>query len=259
MVFNQIFEGADPNASAEEQARRKLYRLKVLDYVREEVNSLDAKLGASDRAKLDQYLTGVNDLETRINKPGPTCTPIAEPGDNYPLLEHIAIMHELMVLAMRCDATRVATFMLANAGSGRTYSFLNGVNGGHHQISHHQGDPGNIAQLTTIDVWEIEMLADLLTRMDAVQEGSGTLLQHSQVFWSSEIEDGNSHAHRNLPVILAGECHGAYTPGRHIIYEGNPSTNGPPIANLFISMMAAMGVNQTTFGETGTGPLDQLA
>jgi hypothetical protein len=258
VVFNQIFEGADPTATAEEQARRKLYRLSVLDYVRNEANALHPKLGVEDRAKLDEYLTGVFELEQRINKPGPTCDPIAEPGDNYGFEPHVDIMTDLMVLALRCDATRVISFMLGNAGSNRTYSFL-GVGSGHHQISHHQGDPTNIANLTTVDVWEVQQLATLLERMDAVVEGTGTLLQHSQVFFSSEIEDGDAHRHRNLPVILAGGCHGAHTTGRHIVYESNTQVDGPPIANLFISMMHAMGLTDTTFGETGTGPLGQLA
>ena len=98
----------------------------------------------------------------------------------------------------------------------------------------------------------------ILRRMNEVPEGTGTLLQHSQVFFSSEIEDGDAHRHRNLPVILAGECHGAYNTGRHIDYEPNKSVNGPPIANLFLSMMAAMGVNRASFGDNSTGLLGQL-
>ena len=174
------------------------------------------------------------------------------------LVEKVRIMNDLMVLALQCDATRVITFMLGNAGSNRSYPFL-GVSGGHHEYSHHQNDPANYAALQTIDTWEVEQLSYLLQRMSEVPEGTGTLLEHSQVFFSSEIEDGNAHRHRNLPIILAGSCHGAYATGRHIDYEPNKSVNGPPIANLFLSMMAAMGVNQSSFGDNSTGPLGQLA
>ena len=153
---------------------------------------------------------------------------------------------------------RVISFMLANAGSGRVHDFLPGVTEGHHSLSHHQGNAGNHAQLTTIANWEVQMFMSLLTKMEAVTEGTGTLLDHSQVFFSSEIEDGNAHRHRNLPIILAGGCHNAYSTGRHIVYHTGTQTDGPPIANLFISMMAAMGVSVSEFGETGTGPLDQL-
>jgi len=258
VVFNQIFEGTDPNASIEEQQRRTLYRTSVLDYVREQTQALESKLGYSDQAKLDQFTTGIFELEQRIGKAGPVCGAVAEPSDTGDIVEKTRIMSDLMVLALQCDATRVITFMLGNAGSNRSYPFI-GASGGHHGYSHHQGDPANHAALQAIDTWEVEQLSYLLQRMNEVPEGTGTLLQHSQVFFSSEIEDGDAHRHRNLPIILAGDCHGAYSTGRHIDYEPNKSTNGPPIANLFLSMMAAMGVNQSSFGDNSTGPLGQLA
>jgi hypothetical protein len=258
VVFNQIFEGTDPNASIEEQQRRTLYRTSVLDYVREQTQALERKLGYADQAKLDQYTTGIFEIEERLGKAGPVCGAIGEPSDTSDILEKTRIMSDLMVLALQCDATRIITFMLGNAGSNRSYPFI-GASGGHHGYSHHQGDPANHVALQSIDTWEVEQLSYLLQLMNGVPEGTGTLLQHSQVFFSSEIEDGDAHRHRNLPVILAGGCHGAYSTGRHIDYEPNKSTNGPPIANLFLSMMAAMGVNQSSFGDNSTGPLGQLA
>lgn len=257
VVFNQIFEGTDPNATIEEQARRKLYRTSVLDYVREQSQALESKLGYTDRTKLDQYATGIFELEQRLSKPSLVCGATGEPSDTNDIVEKVQIMNDLMVLALQCDATRVITFMLGNAGSNRSYPFL-GASGGHHNYSHHQNDPANHAALQSIDTWEVEQLSYLLQRMNEVPEGTGTLLQHSQVFFSCEIEDGDAHRHRNLPIILAGGCHGAYSTGRHIDYEPNKSTNGPPIANLFLSMMAAMGVNQSSFGDNSTGPLGQL-
>ena len=257
VVFNQIFEGTDPNASIEEQERRKLYRTSVLDYVNEQAKAIETKLGYADRAKLDQYTTGIFDLEQRLAKAGLVCGATEEPSDTNDIVEKVRIMNDLMVLALQCDATRVITFMLGNAGSNRSYPFL-GASDGHHNYSHHQGNPANHAALQAIDTWEVEQLSYLLQRMNEVPEGTGTLLQHSQVFFSCEIEDGDAHRHRNLPIILAGECHGAYNTGRHIDYEPNKSANGPPIANLFLTMMAAMGVNQSSFGDNSTGPLGQL-
>jgi len=256
VVFNQIFEGVDPNASIEEQERRKLYKTSVLDYVHEQTQALEQKLGSFDRAKLDQYTTGIFELEQRLDKAGLVCGATEEPSNTSDIVEKVRIMNDLMVLALQCDATRVITFMLGNAGSNRSYPFL-GASGGHHNYSHHQGDPVNHAAIQAIDTWEVEQLSYLLQRMNEVPEGTGTLLQHSQVFFSSEIEDGDAHRHRNLPVILAGECHGAFNTGRHIDYEPNKSTNGPSIANLFLNMMAAMGVNQGSFANS-TGTLGQL-
>lgn len=258
VVFNQIFDGADAGATEEEKARRKMYRLSVLDYVREEATALQKKLGYVDRAKLDEYLTGVQELEARLNKPAPSCAIPGEPEENPALEDHVRIMSDLMILAMQCDSTRVLSFMLGNAGSNRSYGFL-GVTGAHHELSHHGGDPAKHASLQTIDTWEISMLAYLLERMDAVVEGTGTLLQHSQVFFSSEIEDGNAHRHRNLPVLLAGGCHDFYGLDRHVHYHPSGQGDGPPIANLYIQMAAAMGVDVATFGENSTGPLDQLS
>jgi len=104
----------------------------------------------------------------------------------------------------------------------------------------------------------VQKFAELLEKMDAVTEGTGTLLDHSQVFFSSEIEDGDAHRHHNLPVILAGGCHGAYTTGRHVAYA--PATkDGEPMANLFIKMIQSAGATDvTTFGDDGTGPIDGL-
>ncbi len=257
VVFNQIFEGTDPNASVEEQARRRLYRTSVLDYVHEQTQALESRLGSADRAKLDQFNTGIFELEQRLAKVGPVCGATEEPSDTNDIIEKVRIMNDLMVLALQCDTTRVITFMMGNAGSNRSYPFL-GASGGHHEYSHHQGNASNHTALQSIDTWEVEQLAYLLQRMDEVTEGSGTLLQHSQVFFSSEIEDGDAHRHRNLPIILAGSCHDAYNTGRHIDYEPNKSQNGPPIANLFLSMMAAMGVNRSSFGDNSTGLLGQL-
>ena len=257
VVFNQIFEGSDPTATLEEQERRKLYKTSVLDYVREQTEALEQRLGVVDRAKLDEFNTGIFELEQRLGKAGLVCGATEEPSDTNDVQQKARIMSDLMVLALQCDASRIITFMLGNAGSNRSYPFL-GASGGHHNYSHHQGDPSNHAALQAIDTWEVEQLAYLLQRMSEVPEGSGTLLQHSQVFFSSEIEDGDAHRHRNLPVVLAGSCHGAYDTGRHVDYEPNKSVNGPPIANLFLSMMAAMGVDRSSFGDNSTGLLGQL-
>ena len=111
----------------------------------------------------------------------------------------------------------------------------------------------NFAKLEIIDRWEVEQFAYLVKRLSEIEEGDGTLLDNTLLFFSSEVADGNKHEHRNLPILLAGRGGGAVTAGRHVQYEGEP-----PIANLFISMAAAMGVSLDTFGDEGVGPIDQL-
>jgi hypothetical protein len=253
VVWDLLFSGFDPDASAAERAKEKLYRTSILDTVKGQATTLNGKLGTSDRAKLDEYLTGIRELEEKIQAidTAPACSASDRPPGGLPLPEHVQAMLDLTVLAMQCDASRVVSFMLGNAGSNRSYPFLE-VPEGHHELSHHQDNPTNFEKLTIIDTWEVEQLAYLLGRMKATPDGEGqTLLDNSLVFFSSEIEDGNSHAHVNLPVIVAGSAGGAINPGRHVVYDDQP-----PMANLFTTMLNALGVEQETFGDDGTGPLD---
>jgi hypothetical protein len=254
VVYDQLFGGFDPEASAAEQAKRNKYRTSVLDYVTAEAKSLSLRLGTTDRAKLDEYLTGVYELGKKIEKlgTGPVCTAIPQPGSSLPFGEHVTLMSDLMVLAMQCDATRVISFMLSNAGSGRSYEFI-GVSGAHHEISHHQDIPENFDKLTVIDTWEVEQLAYLLGKMDAIDEGGSTLLDNSIVFFSSEIEDGNSHSHYNMPILVAGKGGGALASGRHVVFGDDR-----PVADLFVSILNALDIPDTKFGADSTGPLTEL-
>jgi hypothetical protein len=254
-AFDLLFAGFDPDASAEEQETRRRRKLSVLDSVLADVHALEPKLGASDREKLDEYFTGIRAIETRLQEPfAPLCEIGERPGSDPSFPDKARIMADLIVLAFQCDLTRIASFMLGNAGSGQSFSFI-GVGEAHHQISHHQGVQENYDKLQTIGTWELGELAYLLEKMQAVDEGDGTtMLDNSMVFFSSEISDGNAHNHNNMPIVLAGSAGGALSSGRHVIYDGQP-----PVANLFISMLRAMGVDIDAFGDDSTGPLDGLS
>jgi hypothetical protein len=257
VVWDILFGGFDPKATAEEQARQKMYRTSVLDYALGEVNSLSGKLGTTDKRKLDEYMTGVSELEKKIQKTGtgPVCTAIDRPPGDLPYPEHVKLMLDLITLAVQCDSTRVVTFMLGNAGSNRSYPFLyaNGVpiSQGHHEISHHQELQENYDKLTEIGRWEVEQFAYLLGKLDAIDEGNGiTALDTSAVFFSSEIEDGNAHRHTNLPVLVGGSLGGTFKTGQHVIVPDQT-----PMANLFVSMLQGIGAPIDKFGDNSTGPL----
>ncbi len=254
VIFDLLFSGFDPEATAEELEKRRAQRLSVLDYALTDIETLEQKLGATDRMKLDQYLTGLRDLEMRIEAEDntPQCMLPDFNGAYQDFEAHVDLMTDLMVLAFECDMTRIVTFMLENAGSYRTYDFLN-VPGAHHEISHHQNMPENFGYLEIINRWEMEQFAKLVTRLKQIPEGDGTMLDNSLIFLSSEISDGNAHNHDNLPVILAGSACGKITPGRHVVYEGDP-----PIANLFLSMLDMFGTPQASFGDDSTGLLPDL-
>lgn len=255
LVVDRLFAGVDPTATREQAARRRLYRKSVLDYVREDATRLQGRLGSTDRTKMEQYLTGIRELELRIEalENAPVCEAPGPYGDIPDAVAKSAIMNDLMVLSMQCDATRIISYMLSNAGSGRSYNFL-GVSEGHHQISHHESLQANYDKLKLIERWEVEQFADLVRKMNAVQELDGsTLLDNSLVFMSSEISDGNRHNHTDLPVLVAGSGGGVLRQDRHIVYGQER-----PIADLFITMLRAMGVSINQFGDNGTGVLPEL-
>ena len=251
VLFDRLFAGMDPTLTTAELGRRRRLRTSVLDYAAEDAKRLQALVGASDRAKLEEYLTSVREVETLIEASSvvPKCEVPGQPGEDLPFPALVEAMHELMVLAFQCDLTRVASFMFGDAGSNRGFEHL-GISGAHHQISHHQGDPENLAKLQAIDTWEVEQLSNLLQRMQGVTEGEASLLDNSLVYWSSEIEDGDAHRHTNLPILLAGRAGGLVDAGRHIVYGAEE-----PVADLYITLLSTVGVGVDSFGDDGTGPL----
>lgn len=255
-AFNRLFGGFDQGGTREEQARRLAYRTSVLDRVREDATRLHARLGQTDRRKLDEYLSSVREVEQRVARSGSLpagCTVPAAPGADLDQTRRAEVMCDLMAIALQCDLTRVITFMVDNGGGNESYGFL-GANGSHHDISHHQNDPEKIRQLVAIGTWEVAQFAYLLRRLRAVQNPDGsTLLDHSAALFSSELSDSNLHTHDNLPVLLAGRCGGQLTPNRHVAY---PTER--PMADLYLAMIRAVGATADRFGDDGTGVLDNL-
>lgn len=247
LVFDRLFGGLDPSLSAEAVARRRRLRQSVLDAVKEDTATLKPKLGATDQRKLDEYFTGVRELERRLtaNQPATVCTPSMRPPAVGDLRDRTRVMMELMVWAFRCDLTRSITFMLQNAGSGYVFNFL-GLNDGHHSYSHHGNSAANNDAIEKINVWELEQFAWLIRQLKAAQEANGTtVLSNSLVFFSSEIEDGDSHSHFNMPVLVAGNAGGRVQTGRLLTTTGQPS-----VANLYLSMTHALDTPQTSFGDS---------
>jgi hypothetical protein len=256
-AFDYIFSGIDPQATAAAIARRKAFRQSMLDFVREDATNLQKKLGARDKAKLDEYLTGLRDLEIRVNQDtnGPICAPPAIDGGGTSFSAKAKLMADIMATAIECDLTRVMTFMLDNAGSGRNYQAEAGVmvSGNHHEISHHQSLQENYDKLTLIDTWEVAQLAYLVGQLKSRTDVDGnSLLHNTTIFFSSEISDGNRHNHDDMPILVVGQGGGQLKTGRHIRY------NSVSVANLFVSIANNMGVQTNSFGMDSTGPLTML-
>lgn len=255
-VFNRLFGTTADGLPPELVARKRHYRESVLDYVLDDARRLHGKLGPTDQRKLDEYMTGIRELERQIDLAEQlACDPGLEPGrvDNF--AGTITQMIDLAVTAIRCDLTPVISFMLGNGGSNRPFPWL-GIAEGHHQLSHHQGNPDNHAKLEAINIWEMQQMAHLCARLAEIEEPGGTALDSTVIFFSSEIEDGNSHSHFDMPILLAGGAGGRLQGNRHIRYPGG-NNNGPSVANLFITLARLCGVDDLeAFGDDSTGPLD---
>ena len=257
LVFERLFADRARGGRAEPAfARREKRDRSLLDFVAEDARQLRGRLGSGDRGKLDEYLTGVREIERRIDRARPSvevgpstlARPVGIPADYR---EHLRLMADLLVLAFRADLTRVATFVFANDGSNRAYASI-GVPEGHHDLSHHGQDPGKLAGIRAINRFHVEQFAYLLARLKEAKEGEGNLLDHSMIVYGSGIADGNAHSHDDLPILLAGRGNGTLEPGRFIA-----SPRETPLANLHLSLLDRMGVRAESFGDS-TGRLAAL-
>jgi len=254
LVFERLFGERIDGFTVEEVLRRNQLRVSVLDHVMESTASLQGQLGVSDGRKLDEYLTGVRELERRVQNFGEgLCAAGEAPVSSSDFPTNVRLMTDLTVKALECDQTRIITFMMGNGGSNRVFEHL-GISDGHHYLSHHGGDPSYLEQLYQIGTWEVAEFAYLIEQLSNVETaGGGRLIDHTLAMLSSEIEDGDTHWHRNMPVLLAGSGGGVARPGRHIVYDDTP-----PIANLFLSMLSSVGVSPGTHGADGSALLDGL-
>jgi hypothetical protein len=254
-AFNRLF--SDQSNDPATRARNEL-RASVLDAVQEDARDLSRRLGGSDRQKLDQYLSGVRDVERRITgaeKLSPVKLPEGAPrpaGVPADLTEHIRLMCDLMVLAFQTDVTRIATFMIGREGSEQKYRMA-GVNEGHHTISHHQNKQENIDKIKAINVYHMQQLAYLTGKLKAVKEGDGTLLDGCMIAYGSAIADPNRHAHDDLPVLLVGRGGGTIKSGRFLRYPRET-----PLNNLWLAMLERFGMTAEKLGDS-TGTLEGLS
>lgn len=257
LVFERLFGEGGPGERGANLRRRRQQQKSILDYVLEDARGMQRKLDNRDREKLDQYLTGVREIETRIEKveslgdsndPG-VPTPAGIPDDYE---EYIAQMYELMLLAFQTDSTRVASLLLAHDGSNRSFDHI-GISEGHHDLTHHQNDQARIQKVAEIDLWYVRQFAKFLEKMRAAEDVDGnSLLHNSMIVYGSGNADGNRHTHTNLPLVLAGGGGGTLTPGRYVDHGSHPA------CNMFLSLADRLGLEHLErFGDS-TGRLTNL-
>ena len=257
LVFERLFGSTDDREAAKGRAKRDEYRKSILDLVTDDANKLKQQLGQTDRRKVDEYFSSVREIEQRIERAKTDTSSQKIPDLTLPrgvpkeLDEHIGLMFELMTLAFQTDTVRVATFMMANEGSNRSYPMV-GVNDGHHHLSHHQNKQDWIDQIKKIDKYLVGHFAKFLEKLNGISEGNGTLLDNSMIVYGSAIADGNRHSHHDLPILLAGKGGGTIASGRHLVYPKET-----PLNNLFLSMLDRMDAGVDSLGDS-TGRLKDL-
>ncbi len=266
LAFDRLFRTAGGTSKAANPQDKS-----VLDLVMNDAKRLQAQLGEADRRKLDEYFEAVRSVEKRIAFDGvrrqhevmadPLARqeieklgsriksyyndPIAIKQRGIDHTEQVRLMLDIIVLGFWTDSTRVATFMFGNEVSGRNFSFLEGVSGGHHQISHHEGDKGKLAEYQRINLWHIQQYAYLLARLKSIKEGERNLLDNSLVLFGSGMRDGNAHSPYNLPLVIGGSAGNRFATGRHLVYQKNT-----PLCGLYHAMLGAFDIPIVRFGDS---------
>ncbi|MSR58633.1 MAG: DUF1552 domain-containing protein [Planctomycetaceae bacterium] len=250
LVFERLFGAGAPGERRENLKSRRAQQRSILDFVLDDARSLEKQLGSRDKLKLDEYLAGVREIETRIERaerfgetPDPAqATPTGVPASYE---EHVQLMFGMMHLAFQTDSTRVATLLLAHDGSNRAFPDIK-VPEGHHNLSHHQDKQEVMDKISDIDRWYVGQLAAFLKKLDETKDVDGrSLLDNSMIVYGGGNADGNRHTHSNLPVILAGGGGASLNPGRF------SKLGSQPMSNLFLSMADRMGVPELPrFGDS---------
>lgn len=256
----------------EQRARLRNADKSVLDYVMGQATNLNKKVGTSDRAKLDQYFTSVRATEQQLGAldPPASCRMQPDPGTGGDYVKRFNAMMELQLFALKCDLTRVITFMFGNAFGPGPMPWI-GIADDYHALTHRTAAAGVRPQILKCIDWEVRQVAAFITKLKTTVEGPRTLLYNTTFMTSSDVGEGGIHNHHNMPVILAGSGTGTLKPGRHIAYAPeNPNArtlaltreapkrdmaiamgNTNRFSNLHLTLLKNTGVTVDKFGDSG--------
>ena len=251
LAFDSLFEN-----------RGSLRNMSILDRVKDRAEALTRQISASDKSKLDEYLTSVREVEKRVDgmrkvkeaaddqaklANRPTAS-MPRPADGVPedLREHARLMCDLIAIAFQTDRTRVASLILARDLSAQIYPFID-VKDGHHAASH----DNNSAAYERIAHFHLSQLAYLAAKLDSMPEGNGTVLDNSCLMWLSNLWIGRKHDNTRLPLVLAGGLGGTLQTGRTLNYL-DAGTENRKMCSLYLSLMDRMGLKLDRFGDSNT-------
>ena len=266
-VFDRLFSAGIPGETPEAKALRENDSKSILDFVLNDANRIQKRLDATDKQKLDEYLTSVLEIELRLTRAANEAPPplpegavrpataydstqekkvgISTSSTEYPT--HAKLMIDMMVLAFQADLTRIITFPFADEGSNQSYPWGD-ADAPHHGTSHHNNDPKKMDILSKINAYHLSLFAYMLGKLDGIKEGNGSILDNSLIGYGSGNSDGNRHNHDNLPFILLGKGGNTISTGRHL------DAKDTPINNVWLSMLDHAGASDDKLGDS-TGKL----
>ena len=259
-LFRRMFVQGDEN-EVKGQLNRLDERGSILDTLTDDTKKLSQSLGANDRARLDQYLTSVREVEERLRTareweltPKPVTTH-PEPRDIHDkklIFDKLELMLDMTQLAFESDSTRIITLMVdAFATPAFTIHEGEDTTEGYHGLSHHGQAPDKVRQLADADRQQMVILKKLIQSLASKKEGGARLLDRTMVLFGSNMGDANKHDNTNLPVILAG---GDLKHGQHHAFRQD---NNAPLCNLFVSLLQQMGVEVDQFASS-TGTINEM-
>jgi hypothetical protein len=247
IVFERLF--GDGGTPAQRQAELETNK-SILDWVLADMSSLQSTLGTGDRNRVSEYLDTVREVERRIQQAEQSAatSPLSDltrPTSVPEVWEdHVKLMFDLQVLALRADLTRVITFQMAREASTRAYPQI-GVPEPHHPTSHHTDNPEKLAKLAKINQYHVSLFAYMVDQLAKTEDGDGTLLDHTTYLLGSGLGNPNVHDHRNLPIVIASGAGSSIAGGRHIKYD-----EMTPMANLHLTLLDDVGVHLDDFADS---------
>jgi hypothetical protein len=252
-LFRRMFVQGEP-ADINRQLRRLEERASILDTLLDDARHLEQRLGHDDRARLDQYLTSVREVEHRLHsarewelRPKPV-TDQALPADILDqklFFEKFDLMLSMAQLALESDSTRIVTLMV-DAFATPVFQLHEGqqTTDGYHNLSHHGQAAEKVAQLEDADRQQMTLLKKLFQNLADKQDGERRLLDNTMVLFGSNMGDANTHDNTNLPILLAG---GGFRHGQHLAFHRD---HNKPLCNLFVSLLQRLGIETDEFGSS---------
>lgn len=253
VAFERMFgDGSTP----EQRRLRRQDNASILDAIVEKIDDLKLGLGATDRARLSDYLEDVREIERRIQRVEATNAsavtrdlPTAPIGVPDRWTEHVKLMFDLQVLAFMADVTRVSAFKMGRDVSSRVFTEA-GIETPFHSLSHHGNRPEQLAQFAKLNAFHVEQVEYFIRRLRETPDGDGNLLDHSVVLYGSPMGDGSVHNHLRVPLFFAGHGNGQLKGNQHLLCP-----DGTPMANALLTLLRRMGVDIDGIGDS-TGELE---